>query len=143
MARKRITWTAAAKAEPAKGPKLPAYTATKTFHEKDWEQFLSVGSLWTLVEAVRTADNPERWGHRTYGTGLLYVIPTFSWQPVAVKGDLAVYVGTTRVAEAKGNTVVEHLRPTFVVNGLKVLTADLALFRPAHVTDGTASVGPT
>lgn len=142
MARKQITWTAAAKAAPDKGAKLPPYTATKSFHNKDWELLLQVGSMWTLTETVRLADNADHWG-RSYSTGLAYVVPTFSWQPFAAKGALAVYVGTTRVSEAKGNTVVEHLRPTFVVGGVKVLTADLNTFQPAYVTDGTAVAGHT
>lgn len=142
MVRKRITWTAAAKSEPNKPEaKLPPYTATKTFHNKDWELLLQVGSMWTLAETVRLADNAG--GYRSYGTGLAYIIPTLYWQPFAAKGALAVYVGTTRVAEAKGNTVVEHLRPTFVVGGVKVLAADLNLVQPSHVTDGTAVAGPT
>ena len=143
MTRKQITRTAAAKSQPVKGAKLPPYTATKSFHDKNWELLLQVGSMWIPTETIRLSDNAVHWGHRSYGTGLAYVVPTFSWQPFAEKGALAVYVGTTRVAEAKGNTVVEHLRPTFVLNGVKVLTADLNTFQPAYVTDGTAVAGPT
>ena len=141
--RKRITWTAAAKSEPVKGAKLPPYTATESFHNKDWELLLQVGSMWTLTQTVRLVDNAHLWVFFGYDTGLAYVVPTFSMQPFAEKGALAIYVGTTRVAEAKGNTVVEHLRPTFVLNGVKVLTADLNTFQPAYVTDGTAVAGPT
>lgn len=136
--RKRITWTSGAKTTPSDHwTKLPPFTPTKMFDDPSWETHLQVGSLWTLTCGAVTpssagagrAWSPADNGH-TYIFRVGYNEPRFR------QGAVAVFVGTTRVTEAKGNTAVEILRPTFVVGGIKVLTNDLTLFQPIHVTDG-------
>lgn len=137
MARKRITWTA----EPQlKGQRLPPYFPNRPFANPAYEELCTLGSLWLTADNCAISNTPDASRWATEGNEYCYIIPVLYGRITFPRGSLAIFVGTTRVAESKGNSVVEILRPTFIVNGIRVLAANLDIFLPlpdtARIVEG-------
>ena len=143
MARKRITWTA----EPQlKRQRLPPYFPNRPFSNPAYEELCTLGSLWLTADNCAISNTPDasRWAtggidpHQ--GNEYCYIIPVLYGRITFPRGSLAIFAGTTRVSESKGNSVVEILRPTFIVNGIRVLAANLDIFLPlpdtARIVEG-------
>ena len=127
MARKRITWTA----EPQlKGQRLPPYFPNRPFANPAYEELCTLGSLWLTADNCSISSAAGRLDRATEDKEYCYIIPMLRGRITFPRGSLAIFAGTTRVAESKGNSVVEILRPTFIVNGIRVLAANLDIFLP-------------
>jgi hypothetical protein len=143
MARKRITWTAEARAPKQR---LPHYVPNKPFADPVYESICTVGSMWQTTQSCSSSTSAVGVDWASEVNDRIYIVPTFYGSVRFPAGSMAVFVGTTRVSEAKGNTVIDVLRPTFIINGIKVLAADLEIFRPLGdlpVTSGKIGENPT
>lgn len=143
MARKRITWTAEARAPKQR---LPHYVPNKSFADPAYESICTVGSMWQTTQNCSSSSSAVGIDWAAEGNEHIYVVPTHYGIVRFPAGSMAVFVGTTRVSEAKGNTVIDVLRPTFIINGIKVLAADLGIFSPLGdlpVTSGKLGENPT
>jgi hypothetical protein len=143
MARKRITWTTGARGDMRR---LPHYVPNKPFDNPAYESICTVGSMWLTMQSCAASSSAVGADWANERKEHTYIVPTYYGVARFPMGSIAIFVGTTRVSETKGNTVIDVLRPTFYINGIKVLTADLGLFSPLGdlpVTAGEVEENPT
>ena len=124
--RKQVTWKVDRKAhsELPMGSYLPDAEVPPE-HMELLEGKLEPGMLFFLLRSMSPEKNP-------------YVKPgphpyiLESWYPEAYPANsIAIYSGTVRVEETKSGTVFRTLRHSFIIGGVRYLTRNLNLFKPA------------
>ena len=94
-------------------------------HMELLEGKLEPGTLFFLVRPVAQEKNP-------YAKPGPHPYILESWWPEAYPvNSVAVYAGTVRVEEAKGSSTFRTLRHSFIIGGVRYLTRNLNLFKPA------------
>ena len=124
--RKQVTWKVDRKAhvELPIGSYIPDAEVPPE-HMELLEGKLELGALFFILRPMAQEKNP-------------YVKPNQhpyiqeSWYTDSYPvNSLAVYAGTVRVEESKGGSVFRTLRHSFIIGGVRYLTRNLNLFKPA------------
>ena len=132
--RPKVTWTG------GKKPKVPPpYTPDVELHPDVadvWKDNLIVGNLWFTTIALTPEVEYSSYNRERFITHELKYLWVASWE--GVPGYIptrtpVIYAGPVRVEESMATVGVSRiLRHTFIVNGVRYMTRNLADFVPAE-----------
>jgi hypothetical protein len=124
--RKQVTWKDGNKPSPALRP-LPYWQdvpVTEKYSEILAEK-LVVGNIFFTTEPLNRTVHTRGYADPPYP--YLTVYPGLAMYP---QGSIAVYAGTVRVEEQKGNSLLRAVRHSFIIAGSRYITNNLNHFMP-------------
>lgn len=125
--RKQVTWKVDRKAHAERPMRTYIPDAeVAPQHLELLEGKLVPGTLFCLLRPMAAENNP-------YVKPSQYPYIQESWYTDSYPANsLAIYAGTVRVEESKGGSVFRTPRHSFIIGGVRYLTINLNLFKPAQ-----------
>lgn len=125
---KKVTWKVDREVAPALHPRHYVMDVPlEPWHEKLLEGQLEPGTLF-LVKGNLTTQSSNGYLPPPHP----YLVDTW-YDPMFKSGTLAIYAGTVRVEERKGNGLFRAKRHSFIIDGCRYLTINLHHYTPANI----------
>jgi len=128
--RKQVIWKVDRESSPVMRPRpyIPDVPLTEET-SKSFEGQLESGNLFFTTKSLSSQDQSRG----TIPPPYPYLFEVWGWgQTIEVPaGSMAVYSGTIRVEETKGQASIRSLRHSFIIGGKRYITNNLNHFSPA------------